>query len=136
LTGKYRKQEPKDARFTVNPQWGTRFLKDRNLKIVDAVVRVADEVERSPSQIALNWLRQRREQVIPIVGARTLAQLQDNLACLDFELTRDQMRTLDDVSAIELGFPHDFLAADGVRSLVYGEKLELIDGRQGGQRRP
>ena len=137
LTGKYRagKQEPKDARFTVNPKWGTRFLKHRNFKIAETVVRVADQVERSSSQVALNWLRQTDHgDVIPIVGARTLAQFQDNLACLDFELSRDQLRTLDEASEIELGFPHDFLSTEGVRNLVYGEKLELIDDhRRGGK---
>jgi aryl-alcohol dehydrogenase-like predicted oxidoreductase len=53
---------------------------DRVETIVATVKAVAGEVGRSPAQVALAWLRQRPEPVIPIVGARRLEQLRDNLA--------------------------------------------------------
>jgi aryl-alcohol dehydrogenase-like predicted oxidoreductase len=56
----------------------------------------------------------------PILGARTADQLRDNLGCLDFELGPEEMNRLDDVSAIQLGFPHDFLSGPMVRQLVHG----------------
>jgi aryl-alcohol dehydrogenase-like predicted oxidoreductase len=55
--------------------------------------------------------------VIPIIGARTLAQLEDNLGALDVELADEQVARLDAASRIELGFPQDF----GGGSLAYGE---------------
>jgi len=48
--------------------------------------------------------------IVPLVGAKTLDQLEDNLGCLEFTLTEEQKARLDDASHIELGFPHDFLA--------------------------
>jgi hypothetical protein len=55
-----------------------------------------------------------------ILGARTHAQLEDNLASLDVELSSGQWRTLEAASAIELGFPHDFLATDSIREVAFG----------------
>jgi len=60
-------------------------------------------------------------------SARKLSQLQDNLASLDFTLTDEQLQRLDAASAIELGFPHDFLASEGVQQVIYGNTLPLID---------
>lgn len=56
----------------------------------------------------------------PILGARTLQQLEDNLGCLDFVLTPEQMQQLDAIGKIELGFPHDFIASDMVQQIVSG----------------
>jgi hypothetical protein len=58
--------------------------------------------------------------VIPIVGARRLAQFRDNLACLDLKLDGSQVNRLDSASHVELGFPHDFYDRDMVKGLLYG----------------
>src|SRR5439155_14566472 len=98
-----------------------------NLTIADVVKRIAGETGRSPAQVALAWLRQRYPGVIPIVGARREDQIEDSLGCLDLTLSADQMERLDEVSEIELGFPHDFLAGENIRDLVYGGMWERID---------
>jgi aryl-alcohol dehydrogenase-like predicted oxidoreductase len=90
-------------------------LDERSLDIARAVTRVAEAIERTPSQVALNWVRA-QPRVIPILGARTLSQLQDNLGCLDFELTPEQLHELDQLNAPALHYPHDFLA--NYRSLL------------------
>jgi aryl-alcohol dehydrogenase-like predicted oxidoreductase len=121
LSGKYgrRASETKQpARFIDNPM-APAFVNDRNLTIAAEVEAVAKQLGRSPSQVALAWLRQRRGLVIPIVGARRVAQIEDNLGCLDFELSPPQVERLDQASRIELGFPHDFLASTFVRQMVY-----------------
>jgi aryl-alcohol dehydrogenase-like predicted oxidoreductase len=59
--------------------------------------------------VALGWVRQGQGVIVPLVGARTREQLDDNLGCLDLELTPEAKRRLDEVSHIELGFPHEFL---------------------------
>jgi len=101
-------------------------LNDRNLKIAATVVEMANAIGKSPAQVALNWLRA-RYGVIPILGARKLSQFQDNLACLDWKLDSEQLEKLDDVSKIELGFPHDFLTRPQVSQFMHGGTLELID---------
>jgi aryl-alcohol dehydrogenase-like predicted oxidoreductase len=98
----------------------------RTDRIVAAVKTVSDELGRSLAQVALAWLRYRPVPVIPIIGARKLSQLQDNLASFDLTLSADQLTTLDEASRIDLGFPHDFYAKELVRSLVYGGLREQI----------
>jgi aryl-alcohol dehydrogenase-like predicted oxidoreductase len=115
LTGKYK---PGDAGTGGRAaRWDKT---DRDLAIAAEVAAVADEIGRTPSQVAINWVRQQPGVIIPLIGARTVTQLNDNLGCLDFSLTADQMQRLGAASQIELGFPHDFLASNEVRDLVTG----------------
>jgi diketogulonate reductase-like aldo/keto reductase len=58
--------------------------------------------------------------VIPIIGARKLAQLQDNLASFDLELSAEQLKSLDEASRVELGFPYDLYNKDMIRAFAYG----------------
>jgi aryl-alcohol dehydrogenase-like predicted oxidoreductase len=101
----------------------------RKEAIVREVVAVARECGHSPAQVALAWLRQRAKPVIPIIGARKLAQLKDNLACVDFRLETALVQRLDAVSRIELGFPHDMFAKERPRSLSFGGMWDRIDAR-------
>ena len=87
---------------------------------------MAKEIGRTPSQVALNWARQSQYRIIPILGARSEAQLQDNLGCLDFELTAEQVERLEAASPIDLGFPHSFLGSDHVHKLIFGETYSRI----------
>ena len=107
-------------------------LNARTRAVVEVLTQVAAELGKPPAQVALNWLRQRPTPVIPIVGARKLAQVEDNLACLDFTLAPEAVARLDAASAIELGFPHDFAAADWVQKLTFGDMADRIDRRRGG----
>ncbi len=101
----------------------------RKEAIVREVVAVARECGHSPAQVALAWLRQRAKPVIPIIGARKLAQVKDNLACVDIRLEPALVERLDAVSRIEMGFPHDMLAKEMPRSLSYGGMWGRIDAR-------
>jgi aryl-alcohol dehydrogenase-like predicted oxidoreductase len=101
----------------------------RKEAIVREVVAVARECGHSPAQIALAWLRQRFTPVIPIIGARKLAQVKDNLACIDIRLEPALIQRLDAVSRIEMGFPYDMLAKEMPRSLSYGGMWDRIDAR-------
>ena len=91
-----------------------------------AVKTVADQTGRSMAQVALAWLRSRPVSVIPIIGARKLSQLQDNLASIDLSLSADQLKALDEASRIDLGFPYDLYAKDMVRSLMHGGMSDQI----------
>jgi aryl-alcohol dehydrogenase-like predicted oxidoreductase len=101
--------------------------------IVAVVAEVARELGRTPAQVALNWLRQGPYPVIPIVGARRVAQIVDNLGCLDFELTAEQVGRLAAASAVPLGFPHEFFNRDSIRALAFGRTFAQIDDHRRGR---
>ena len=119
LSGKFNKKSGKSEETRLKED--SPLLNERNLSIAEKVLEVADETGYTPSQIALKWLLQKSDSVIPILGARNVVQLEENLNCLNCELDDEQMRTLNEVSKIEPGFPHDFLANDYVKDLIYGE---------------
>jgi aryl-alcohol dehydrogenase-like predicted oxidoreductase len=101
----------------------------RKEAVARAVVAAARESGHSPAQVALAWLRQRPTPVIPIIGARKLAQVKDNLACVDIRLDPAIIERLNAVSRIEMGFPHDFYGMEMVRSLSSGGMKDQIDVR-------
>jgi aryl-alcohol dehydrogenase-like predicted oxidoreductase len=118
LTGKYNSpsSEPKRSEGT------SQRIKNLAATLLD----LARDNGRTPSQIALNWARQKPYRIIPILGARTENQLKDNLGCLDFELTEEQIKCLEEASPIDVGFPHSFLASDHVRGLIFGKTFSQI----------
>jgi aryl-alcohol dehydrogenase-like predicted oxidoreductase len=128
LTGK--QLEPGGARGSRQSDPGMKqFLASdaRKDAIVREVVALARECGHSSAQVALAWLRQRAAPVIPIIGARKLAQVKDNLACVDIRLEPAFLQRLDAVSRIEMGFPHDLFDKEMVRSLVSGGMWDRID---------
>jgi len=127
LTGKYNqpKPNPVDGRLSMTDQ--PFQILDRDLKIAETVLEIAREIGKSPAQVALNWLRNRPNPIIPIIGARRLSQLQDNLACVDFNLTGEQLQRLDNISAISLGFPQELLASQFVRDILLGGVAAQLD---------
>jgi aryl-alcohol dehydrogenase-like predicted oxidoreductase len=124
LTGKYRKGET--GRQT---GMGGRLFHAENTAqktaIVDALEVVAKETGSTPGGVALAWVS--GKGVVPIIGPRTRVQLDDNLASAGVSLTLDQVRRLDEVSAIPLGFPHDMLATAAYQDRVAGGKRALLD---------
>lgn len=135
LTGKYTRgvetgTSDATGRLT-ETAWGKGAFGDKQLAIARAVDRVADERGCTSSQVALSWLRQRPGVVIPIIGARSAEHIRDNLGCVDQTLTAEEIATLDEVSAIELGFPHDFLNAPSILGTIHGNKGHLLDDHRG-----
>jgi len=122
LTGKYNvaSSEPKRS----------KEASDRIKSIAAVLMELAQKTGYSPSQIAINWARQSHGNLIPILGARSGAQLKDNLGSLDFELTGEQVERLNRANPIDLGFPHSFLNSDHVRSLIFGETFGKIRNRR------
>ena len=127
LTGKYNSGgSAGDGRFS--NEMMRSFLPEagRQERIVAALRQVSQQTGRSLAQVALVWLRHRDVPVFPITGARKLSQLEDNLASLTLALSAAQLKTLDEASRIELGFPHDFYQRELVRGLVYGGMRDRI----------
>jgi len=127
LTGKYHghgSSEP--GRMSSDMMKELMPEQQRTARIVATIKPVSDETGRSMAQVALAWLRYRPVPVIPIIGARKLSQLQDNLASFDLTLSANQLKTLDEASRIELGFPHDIYAKEMVRAPLYGGLRDQI----------
>jgi aryl-alcohol dehydrogenase-like predicted oxidoreductase len=91
----------------------------RAAPIISAVKSVAEQTGRSMARVALAWLRHQTVPVIPIIGARKVSQLQDNLASLDLELSAEQLKSLDGASRIDLGFPQSIYEKESVRAVRY-----------------
>lgn len=101
--------------------------------IAAEVVKHAETLGITPAQLAINWTRQRDPKLtsIPIIGARTAAQLQDSLGCLNVQIPTETLQALDAASAIELGFPHDFLSSDNIRDIMFSGQYHKIKGLEG-----
>jgi aryl-alcohol dehydrogenase-like predicted oxidoreductase len=109
LTGKYTRDNVKEAK----PGRGERvtaFLNERSFAIIDELIRIAAKHAVTPAAVALAWLLRKPGVDSVIIGARSVEQLEQNLAAFDVVLGADDMTALDQVSAPTLGFPHMFLA--------------------------
>jgi aryl-alcohol dehydrogenase-like predicted oxidoreductase len=129
LTGKYNAQTDEPKRWIQESPMSSVYVNERNLKIAQAAIDIAYQINHSPSQVAINWIRQKKDQaeLIPIIAGRNVEQFEDDLNCLSFELSPEHMKRLDEASAIQLGFPYDFLCSDFVQKLIHGETGHLIE---------
>lgn len=125
LSGKYHGND--DAGRMSRPEM-REYLpeQERTQRIIPVLKSVAEQTGRSMPQVALAWLRQRPTPVIPIIGARKVSQLRDNLASLEFNLSAEQVRLLDDASSIEPGFPYYLYSAEMTRAFAYGGMRDSI----------
>ena len=123
LTGKYDAPPQPDQQRRLDRTSMHKPGIERQTEIVRVVREVADEVGAGASQVALAWVRARG--VLPILGARAVEQIDDNLGCLDVRLSAEQMVRLDEISQTPLGFPHEFLAKS--RSVTHGGFTDRID---------
>ena len=125
LTGKFNRDadpaKQTGTRLKTAP-WGARTLREENLDVAEGLSRMAAEIDITPAQLALAWLRHRPQgTVIPILGARSVEQFDENLRCLDIPLTVAQVAALDELSEPQHAYPTSLLNNDFFRSLIYGE---------------
>jgi aryl-alcohol dehydrogenase-like predicted oxidoreductase len=93
----------------------------RNLDIVDVLKEVAAELGCTPAQAGLAWVLHNPDVTAPVIGARTPAQLEDNLAALTVDFTAAQLARLDEVGATDPGQPHALLAGDHIEAVMRGD---------------
>jgi len=130
LTGKYKKCGGK-FQATDSERAKTRDnIPDIEFKIADIVKEIAQQRGVSSAQIAINWVRQQKGVIIPLLGARTEAQIKDNLKCLDFALNEDELKKLDEVSRVDLGFPSQFVYNPMSRKILFGEVGDMIENHR------
>jgi aryl-alcohol dehydrogenase-like predicted oxidoreductase len=125
LTGKYtRNAEPED---TMRAKGNQSRLTEKNITIARAVDTIADELGKTSAQVAVNWVRQRGNDIVPIVGARKVSQITDLMGAVEWRLSDEHIAKLDEVSRIPLGFPHDFLEREPIRNIVWSDVHDRID---------
>jgi aryl-alcohol dehydrogenase-like predicted oxidoreductase len=124
LTGKYRQGE-KGRR----EGFGGRVFQEENSShrtaILDTLIAVAKNAGVTPAEIAIAWVAAKGS--LPIIGPRTLAQLENNLAAIKVTLSPEQIARLDEVSAIPTVFPHRMLNNPETRQGFTGGKFEQFD---------
>lgn len=112
LSGKYGrgKTPPPNSRLgragdNAEVTW-RRLATKRNFRILDTVGKIAGARGKSCAQVSLAWVREQPGITAPIIGARTIKQLEDNLSSVSWDLTPEEIKTLDEVSRIEEGYPY------------------------------
>ena len=120
LTGKIRRGQPipEGSRLHETAQWGPPVDDERLYRVVDALEAVAAETGRSVPQVAIAWLLTRPTVSSVIIGARTEAQLRDNLGAVGWSLSAEQVARLDTASDVMPAYPYyPYRTQDGFKLL-------------------
>lgn len=115
LSGKFHRgmsEPPENSRVRGAEQRGwseswTRYNNEGTWLVIDTLQAVAKETAKTPAQVALNWVLRRPGVTGPIIGARSLQQLDDNIAASGWSLTDEQVKRLDTASAKPLPYPYE-----------------------------
>ncbi len=127
LTGKYGRRNGQKAVSGRGEKMELHQFSDRAIGIGDVVAEMADQLGHEPAEVAINWLRYK--QTIPLLGASDARQMASNLQALDWQLTEEIAGRLDHASAIDYGFPHEFLPTQ--RDIIFGGFYdEIINHRK------
>jgi aryl-alcohol dehydrogenase-like predicted oxidoreductase len=97
----------------------TKLMTQKNFDIAAELVKVAREIERSPAQVALNWITKRPGVASTIIGASKMPQLEDNLAALAFDIPPALSTRLEEISRPPTHFPYHFFDAS-IQSMITG----------------
>jgi aryl-alcohol dehydrogenase-like predicted oxidoreductase len=124
LSGKY----TRESAATADPKrgaWVKNNFNENVFRIIDVLLNVAKDLDTTPARVALAWVQSRPGVTSTILGARTLAQLDDNVAALEVKLQAEHVAALDAISKPKLNFPADFIANGG----SFGFGGTTINGR-------
>ncbi len=121
FSGKYTRQDESKGRIA------SGIMKnEEQLAIARKVDALADELGCTSSQLAYAWVLAQKGTMIPIVGATSVAQLEDNIGSLDIKLADEKVKQLQEVKEFDPGFPGDFMNAPNVKQLIYGNTFDKL----------
>ena len=123
LSGKYTRANAGKLKAD-RGDWATSALTEQAYTVIDAMIQIAQETGSTPARVALAWVQNRPGITSTIIGARTLAQLEDNLAALDLKLTPGQAAKLEQLTTPRLNFPFDFVK----RAAAFSSSGTTING--------
>jgi aryl-alcohol dehydrogenase-like predicted oxidoreductase len=128
LSGKYRRDNH-GKQAAGRGEWATSALNEKTYQVIDTLIAVAKEVDSTPARVALHWVQSQPGVTSTIIGARTMQQLEDNLAALDIKLSPAHFERLDAVSKPTLNFPSEFLK----NSPIFRSAGTTINGETAGE---
>jgi aryl-alcohol dehydrogenase-like predicted oxidoreductase len=114
LSGKYRKDKapPRNSRVGRKDRWDDQPEQresELTWRVIEALIAIGKERHKTPAQVALNWLLQQPGMTAPILGARTMDQLKDNMGAAGWSLGPEEMDRLERESSIPLPYPYRFV---------------------------
>jgi aryl-alcohol dehydrogenase-like predicted oxidoreductase len=118
LTGKYLSEDGLPRRYDA--------VSERANARAREVLAIAEEIGVTASQVATAWVRAQPWPIVPILGARTEAQLRESLGVLELELAQEHVERLSAASGFRVGFLREFLESEQVRGLIFGDTFERI----------
>jgi aryl-alcohol dehydrogenase-like predicted oxidoreductase len=115
MAAKYRRNRkpPENSRVGRQDRWDDQPEQresELTWRVVDALLEVSKTIGKSPAQIALNWILRQSRRIVPILGARTLEQLEENIGSTGWALSGDVLARLNEVSSIPLPYPYSFIS--------------------------
>lgn len=112
LSGKYKRNQPlpEGTRLTEWKDTMKRIGQERSYDVIDKLVEIGKKRDASPAQIALAWLLAKKEVTSIIMGARTVAQLDDNMRAAEVKLDADDVKALDEISNPDWAYPYSMIA--------------------------
>jgi aryl-alcohol dehydrogenase-like predicted oxidoreductase len=108
LSGKYTRANAGQVKPD-RGEFATSALTEKAYAVIDELVKIAAEIDSTPARVAISWVQRRPGVASSIIGARTLKQLEDNLAALEVKLRFADEERLDALTAPKLNFPYDFI---------------------------
>jgi aryl-alcohol dehydrogenase-like predicted oxidoreductase len=123
LTGKYSGEAADRKRLNAQES----EMSDAQQGVVGENLAVAKELNAPPTAVAVRWMMQHQPQVIPIIGARSVEQLEANMRCLEMELSEEQLKRLNSVSEIDWGSPTTFMRSEPGRDFMWGGARSVPD---------
>jgi len=106
LTGKYMQED------TLPPPSKRREgiqLTDQEISFMEVIIKIAKQVHKTPAQVVLNWVMLQNGISSPVIGCRSIEQLEENISALQFELSQEQIDRIKEASKFSVGFPHNFI---------------------------
>ncbi|TAM12648.1 MAG: aldo/keto reductase [Nevskiaceae bacterium] len=124
LSGKYTRQQQRNGPVRMDSMQ-LQALTERNRNIALAVDAVADRLGVASAQVALAWVM--AHGVIPVGGATSVAQMQENLKAAELVLNAATLKELDEASAFDAGHPYSMLEWDMPMALGYAGMFDQLD---------
>src|SRR3984893_5415706 len=120
LSGKYSREDFLNKSGSTGFQGSRKNAIETLGKFTQRNMQIVDEVKKSPSQVALAWLLSRSTVTSVLLGASKLEQLENNLGSLNTHLSPDQIKRLNDISRLAMGYPHEHLANPTIQQHISG----------------
>ncbi len=121
FSGKYTRENGGNVPGRLATRYKGQAITEKQFQIIDELLAIAKKYDTTAATVALAWVKGRPAHSIPLLGARTLEQLESNLKVLDFTLPQEDAARLTELSMPEPSFiEHDILSENAISMLQTG----------------